>query len=356
MGEVTFKNVWKAYEDENWVIREFNATIGDGQFCVLLGPSGCGKSTILRMIAGLEPISRGEILIDGELVNEVAPKNRDIAMVFQNYALYPHKTVFKNMEYPLKLKKLSKEERRKKVHEAAEVLEITNLLDKYPRQLSGGQKQRAAVGRALVRQPRVYLFDEPLSNLDAKLRAAMRSEIKLLHRKFGITFIYVTHDQVEAMTMADRIILLKDGAVQQDGTPDDLYSRPRTVFTGSFIGSPPMNFFTIRGSDPSLGSYRLPEGLFEGSDPVLAGIRPEHLFFEDDGKGHKVEARFVLEEMIGREFQYSLDVPGYELGSEHLMVLSETHLEREEGDAVQVYFHPENLRFFSGGDGKVIEG
>ena len=229
MGTVEFCTVSKTFEKGRPVVTGLNLHIGDGEFCVLLGPSGCGKTTILRMIAGLEELSEGQILIDGKVINNAAPKDRDIAMVFQNYALYPHKTVYQNIEYPLKLRRLERAQCSKKVMQVAALLDIQDLLDRYPRELSGGQKQRVAVGRALVRRPKVYLFDEPLSNLDARLRNTMRTELKLLHRRLGITFIYVTHDQVEALTLADRIVLLKDGMVQQVGTPEDIVQAARSL-------------------------------------------------------------------------------------------------------------------------------
>ena len=227
-------------------MRGIDLDIADKEFVVLVGPSGCGKSTTLRMIAGLEDISDGEIKVDGEVVNDVPPKDRDMAMVFQNYALYPHMTVFENMSFGLRLKRYPKDEIKRRVNEAARILDITELLDRKPRQLSGGQRQRVAMGRAIVRNPKVFLFDEPLSNLDAKLRVQMRTEIKRVHQKVKTTTVYVTHDQVEAMTLADRVVVMNGGTIEQVGTPHDLYHRPRTRFVAGFIGSPAMNFIPCR--------------------------------------------------------------------------------------------------------------
>src|SRR5688572_22788504 len=240
MADVTLRKVVKRY-DEVEAVRGIDLDIADHEFVVLVGPSGCGKSTTLRMIAGLEDISKGEILIGGEVVNDVPPKDRDIAMVFQNYALYPHMTVFENMSFGLRLKKFPKDEIRRRVDEAARILDITELLERKPKQLSGGQRQRVAMGRAIVRDPKVFLFDEPLSNLDAKLRVQMRTEIKKVHQKVRTTTVYVTHDQVEAMTLADRVVVMNGGLIEQVGTPNDLYHSPQTKFVAGFIGSPAMN-------------------------------------------------------------------------------------------------------------------
>ena len=242
MASVTLKNIYKKYPGNVVAVTDFNIQIKDKEFIILVGPSGCGKSTTLRMIAGLEEISDGELYIGERLVNDIAPKDRDIAMVFQNYALYPHMTVFENMAFGLKLRKVPKDQIAKKVEEAARILDIAHLLDRKPKALSGGQRQRVALGRAIVREPQVFLLDEPLSNLDAKLRAQMRTEISKLHKKLGTTFIYVTHDQTEAMTMGDRIVVMKDGFIQQIDTPTNLYNNPVNQFVAGFIGSPQMNF------------------------------------------------------------------------------------------------------------------
>ena len=242
MASLSLRHIYKKYPGGVTAVSDFNLEIKDGEFLVLVGPSGCGKSTTLRMIAGLEEISEGELYIGDRYVNDIAPKDRDIAMVFQNYALYPHMTVFDNMAFGLKLRKVPKEEIKRRVEEAAKILDINHLLDRKPKALSGGQKQRVALGRAIVRSPKVFLLDEPLSNLDAKLRASMRTELTKLHKKVETTFIYVTHDQTEAMTMATRIVVMKDGLIQQVDTPQNLYDYPVNLFVAGFIGTPQMNF------------------------------------------------------------------------------------------------------------------
>jgi len=242
MANLSLRNIQKVYQGGVQAVSDFNLEIEDKEFLILVGPSGCGKSTTLRMIAGLEEITGGQLYIGDELMNDVAPKDRDIAMVFQSYALYPHMSVFDNMAFGLKLRKTPKDEIKKRVEEAARILDITHLLDRKPKALSGGQRQRVALGRAIVREPKVFLFDEPLSNLDAKLRAQMRTELTKLHYRLGTTFIYVTHDQIEAMTMGDRIVVMKDGFIQQVDTPQNLYDKPCNIFVAGFIGSPQMNF------------------------------------------------------------------------------------------------------------------
>jgi multiple sugar transport system ATP-binding protein len=285
MASINVIDVRKSYGAQE-VIHSVSLDIADGDFVVLVGPSGCGKSTLLRMIAGLESITSGVVKIGSRVVNRLAPKDRDIAMVFQNYALYPHKTVAENMGFGLKLRRAPKSEIETRVRRAAEILDVAPLLDRYPRQLSGGQRQRVAMGRAIVRDPQVFLFDEPLSNLDAKLRVQMRAEIKELHQRLKTTTVYVTHDQIEAMTMADRIVVLRDGVVEQIGAPLELYDRPANLFVAGFIGSPAMNFLkgTIKlGDKPSFmvdGGLSLPlSSAPAGSDgrPAIYGIRPEHL-------------------------------------------------------------------------------
>jgi multiple sugar transport system ATP-binding protein len=307
MAAVTLSQVHKSF-GATPVVHGVDIEIADGEFCVLVGPSGCGKSTLLRMIAGLENISGGEISIAGRVVNHVHPKERDIAMVFQNYALYPHMTVAANMGFSLALRGESKAKVAERVGIAAEILGLAPYLDRYPRQLSGGQRQRVAMGRAIVRDPQVFLFDEPLSNLDAKLRVQMRTEIKELHQRLKTTTVYVTHDQIEAMTMADKIVVMHDGLVEQIGAPLELYDRPANRFVAGFIGSPAMNF--IEGTVKSDGAPRVetPAGarlplpsaarLGEGS-PVVYGIRPEHLEIADDG----FEAEVVVIEPTGSETQ-----------------------------------------------------
>src|SRR5436309_1650034 len=254
MAQVSLRKVVKKYDDTE-AVRGIDLDIADKEFVVLVGPSGCGKSTTLRMIAGLEEITGGEIAVDGDVVNDVPPKDRDMAMVFQNYALYPHMTVFQNMSFGLRLKRFPKSEIKVRVNEAARILDITELLDRKPKALSGGQRQRVAMGRAIVRNPKVFLFDEPLSNLDAKLRVQMRTEIKKVHQKVNTTTVYVTHDQVEAMTLADRVVVMNHGRIEQVGSPNELYHSPRTQFVAGFIGSPAMNFVPCRLEDVSGRPY-----------------------------------------------------------------------------------------------------
>ena len=302
-------------------VQEFNLDIADKEFIVLVGPSGCGKSTTLRMVAGLESISGGELYIDGNLVNHVAPKDRDIAMVFQNYALYPHMTVYENMAFSLRLKHLPKEEIDEKVKEAAEILEITEYLQRKPKALSGGQRQRVAIGRAIVRSPKVMLMDEPLSNLDAKLRNEMRAEIIKLRKRIDTTFIYVTHDQTEAMTLGDRIVVMKDGKIQQIGTPQEVFNHPANLFVAGFIGMPVMNFFDAQLSEENgkyfveLGGKKIElspdkeERLKEKevkSQPVTLGVRPEHVELKDDG----IAATVDVSEMMGSSVHLHLTAEG----------------------------------------------
>jgi sn-glycerol 3-phosphate transport system ATP-binding protein len=285
MAAISFKNVLKRYgsgKHEVQVIHGVNAEIGKGEFIVIVGPSGCGKSTLLRMVAGLEEISGGDIVIGDRVVNDLEPAERDIAMVFQNYALYPHMSVFENMAYGLKIRKLPPAEIKARVDKAAGILELSHLLDRKPRQLSGGQRQRVAMGRAIVRQPQVFLFDEPLSNLDAKLRAQTRIEIQKLHRELGITSLFVTHDQVEAMTLAQRMIVMNAGKMEQFGTPEQVYHEPATTFVASFIGSPPMNLL---------------KNAQGGREGCIMGIRPEHLDIGD----HGWEVRVETVELLGAE-------------------------------------------------------
>ncbi len=291
MAEVSLNKVVKRYDDVE-AVRGIDLDISDHEFVVLVGPSGCGKSTTLRMIAGLEDITDGEIRIAGDVVNDVPPKDRDIAMVFQNYALYPHMTVAENMSFGLRLKRFPKPEIKARVDEAARILDITELLDRKPKQLSGGQRQRVAMGRAIVRHPKVFLFDEPLSNLDAKLRVAMRTEIKKVHQKVRTTTVYVTHDQVEAMTLADRVVVMNQGRIEQAGSPNELYHKPATRFVAGFIGSPAMNFIPCRlEEDGSRLAVRLTSELalpvpeprqeryraLQGNGQLLLGLRPEHV-------------------------------------------------------------------------------
>ena len=290
MASLSLRHIYKKYPGGVTAVSDFNLEVKDKEFIVFVGPSGCGKTTTLRMIAGLEEITEGELFIGDQLVNDVAPKDRKIAMVFQNYALYPHMSVFENMSFGLKLNKTPKEEIKRRVEEAARILDITHLLDRKPKALSGGQKQRVALGRAIVRNPKVFLLDEPLSNLDAKLRAAMRTELTKLHNRVGTTFVYVTHDQVEAMTMATRIVVMKDGLIQQVDTPQNLYDAPCNIFVAGFIGTPQMNFITgklnKKGDDVYFDfegvSLKLPEEKAKAPElaeyignEVVVGLRPE---------------------------------------------------------------------------------
>ena len=284
MAEIELAHVRKSYPNGATAVHDLNLTIADGEFLILVGPSGCGKTTTLNMIAGLEDISSGELLIGGERMNEKAPKDRDIAMVFQSYALYPHMTVRQNIAFPLTLAKMKKAEIAQTVAETARVLDLTDLLDRKPSQLSGGQRQRVAMGRAIVRHPKAFLMDEPLSNLDAKLRVQMRGEIARLQRRLGTTTVYVTHDQTEAMTLGDRVVVMHGGVAQQVGTPEELYERPANLFVAGFIGSPAMNFFP---ATPTAMGLRLPFGevtleppvqaMVENAANVIVGVRPEHL-------------------------------------------------------------------------------
>ena len=321
MAAVTISGVHKWF-GQTHVIRGVDIAIADGEFCVLVGPSGCGKSTLLRMIAGLEEITEGEIAIGGRVVNRVPPKERDIAMVFQNYALYPHMSVRDNMSFALRLAKAPAADIRKRVDRAAEILGLSSYLDRYPRQLSGGQRQRVAMGRAIVRDPQVFLFDEPLSNLDAKLRVQMRTEIKELHQRLRTTSIYVTHDQIEAMTMADRIVVMRDGIVEQSGDPLDLYDHPANTFVAGFIGSPAMNLVPgvarVNGGAPSIefdGGVRLPappNARAADGQRVLYGMRPEHCAV---ARNEGLPAEVVVVEPTGADTQLFCRFNGQEVTS-----------------------------------------
>ncbi len=326
MARVKLEKIDKIYDGGNQAVFDFNLEIQDQEFVVFVGPSGCGKSTTLRMIAGLESISAGKFSIDGKLMNNVAPKDRDIAMVFQSYALYPHMTVFDNMAFALKLKKMDKDVIEKKVKHAAKMLDLTDYLYRKPKALSGGQRQRVALGRAIVRNAKLFLMDEPLSNLDAKLRVQTRGEIIKLHRDIKATTIYVTHDQIEAMTMADRIVVMKDGRIQQVGSPKEIYNSPANVFVGGFIGTPPMNF--IKGKLTEEGYFeagkdeikaKVPEGKlvaleeYKGKE-IIFGIRPEDIYtggiMKDTYSNAKVHLRVDLAELLGAEINVFADVAG----------------------------------------------
>jgi len=313
MAKVTLEGVSKRYPGGVVAVRDANLEVQDREFMILVGPSGCGKSTLLRMVAGLEEITEGRILIDDRVVNDVPPKNRDIAMVFQNYALYPHMTVYDNMAFGLRMRKFSKADIQNRVEEAAAILGIESLLERKPKALSGGQRQRVAVGRAIVRKPKVFLFDEPLSNLDAKLRVQMRAELSALHTRLGATMIYVTHDQTEAMTMGDRITVLQDGIIQQINEPVEIYERPENMFVAGFIGSPAINFLsgTIEAATPLLlkgdgFEFPIPESLADGSAlipgrNVVVGIRPEHFSIPHGEDGVIQEVDLEVVEPMGHE-------------------------------------------------------
>ena len=316
MATVSLKNVKKIYDNKVTAVHDFNLEIADKEFIVLVGPSGCGKSTTLRMIAGLEDISEGDLVIGGKRMNDVEPKDRDIAMVFQSYALYPHMTVYENMAFALKLRKVPKEEIDKKVREAAEILDITQYLDRKPKALSGGQRQRVAIGRAIVRDPQVFLMDEPLSNLDAKLRNQMRAELIKLRHEIKGTFIYVTHDQTEAMTLGDRIVVMKDGVVQQIATPQEVFNHPANIFVAGFIGVPQMNFFdaqlvrsgngfTVKTEDMNVALA--PETCaqlalnWDGGDvkEITAGVRPEQILLADKDEEVPFQGTVEVTELMG---------------------------------------------------------
>ena len=335
MAEITLDGITKRFPDGTEAVSDVNMTIGEGEFVILVGPSGCGKSTLLNMICGLEDISDGEMRFDGELVNDKTPKDRNIAMVFQNYALYPHLTVRENMAFPLRLAKVDDAEITRRVEEAAKVLELSEHLDRKPANLSGGQRQRVAMGRAIVREPVVFLLDEPLSNLDAKLRVQMRTEVSRIQNRLKTTTVYVTHDQTEAMTLGDRVAVLRKGKVQQIDTPKELYNNPVNLFVAGFIGSPAMNFLPahLDGDRVQLpmATYPLPEeqrGLFgDGSTELIAGIRPEHfedaaLVGDDAGSGCTFSAKIDVIEWMGSELFAYFEVEGSSAASSHLQEIA----------------------------------
>ena len=344
-------------------VQEFNLDIADKEFIVLVGPSGCGKSTTLRMVAGLEEISEGELYIDGKLMNDVAPKDRDIAMVLQNYALYPHMTVYDNMAFALKLRHAPKDEIDRKVKEAAEILDITQYLGRKPKALSGGQRQRVAIGRAIVRNPKVFLMDEPLSNLDAKLRNQMRAEIIKLREKIDTTFIYVTHDQVEAMTLGDRIVIMRDGFIQQIGTPQEVFNHPANLFVAGFIGTPQMNFFdatltkkgdkyvaTVQGVDFELPADKQEALRQRDSVPteITVGVRPVHIHLDENG----IDATVDVSELMGSELHLHVNSNGKDV----VIVVPTTDIDLNavhgSHKPVKYSFRPELMHFFSKEDEK----
>lgn len=360
MAELKLTKVVKKYPNGFVAVKDFNLDIADKEFIIFVGPSGCGKTTTLRMIAGLEDISSGELYIGNELMNDVPPKERDIAMVFQNYALYPHMTVYDNMAFGLKLRKMPKDEIKRRVEEAAKILDIAHLLDRKPKALSGGQRQRVAMGRAIVREPKVFLMDEPLSNLDAKLRVQMRTEISKLHHRLATTFIYVTHDQTEAMTLGTRIVVLKDGIIQQVDTPQNLYNKPCNLFVAGFIGSPQMNFIDSKvvrdGSDVYLyfGNYRIKlteakgkiliDRKYEGKEVIL-GIRPEDIHAEEiflnSSQDSIVEAQVEVTELLGAEVNLYLLVAG-----QNAVAKVNARYDAKVGDTVKVAFDVNKIHVF----------
>lgn len=368
MGSVKLENVRKTFENNITVVHDVNLFIDDKEFVVLVGPSGCGKSTTLRMIAGLEEISNGTISIDDVVVNDMPPKDRDIAMVFQNYALYPHMNVFENLAFGLKLRKHDKEEIKQRVNKAAEILGIGHLIDRKPKALSGGQRQRVALGRAIVRQPKVFLFDEPLSNLDANLRVQMRTEISKLHHRLETTMIYVTHDQVEAMSMGDRIVVMKDGYIHQVDTPLNIYNNPADKFVASFIGSPTMNF--LNGnliSDNGLKYSSLNKTLniqmagslvnklteYVGKEIIL-GIRPEHIHSQNQtalSDCTKVEAEIVVIETVGNEMFVYFTLAG---SSDQLVARIPPDSRLKVGGTFPLYLDTSKLHFFQKDNEKAI--
>ena len=380
MADLQLKHIYKKYAGNVIAVSDFNLDIKDKEFIILVGPSGCGKSTTLRMIAGLEEISDGELLIGGKVVNDVAPKDRDIAMVFQNYALYPHMTVFENMAFGLKLRKTAKDEIKRRVEVAARILDIEHLLERKPKALSGGQRQRVALGRAIVREPKVFLLDEPLSNLDAKLRAQMRTELAKLHKRIGTTFIYVTHDQTEAMTMGDRIVVMKDGFIQQVDTPTKLYDMPCNKFVAGFIGSPQMNFiegvllkeddkyyfefgtedtktrkgvkFKILLPEQKNAKGKLDEYV-ENEKPVIMGIRPEHVSDNDAFvAAHPeatVKAHVDVTEMMGAETYLYMTSEGSAINAR-----VEPKTLTRGGDDISIAFKTEFIHLFDAETEKTI--
>lgn len=367
MVEMRLEHIYKKYENNpNYSVSDFNLDIKDGEFIVFVGPSGCGKSTTLRMIAGLEDISEGEFYIGDQIMNDVEPKDRDIAMVFQNYALYPHMTVFDNMAFGLKLRKYPKDEIQKRVEEAAEILGLKDFLKRKPAALSGGQRQRVALGRAIVRDAPVFLMDEPLSNLDAKLRVSMRAEIAKLHHRLKTTTIYVTHDQTEAMTMADRIVIMNAGVIQQVGTPKEVYNAPNNVFVAGFIGSPAMNFFTVdykdgyvQGENGKL-KMKVPEGKakilndkgYNGKTLIL-GIRPEDIHAEtlalEATPDSVIESEVVVAELLGAETMLYTKV-----GEKEFVSRVDAYTDYSAGDHATLAFNLNKAHFFDKDTEEVI--
>ena len=357
MATVTFDHINKSYGDVH-VVKDMNLAINDGEFMVLVGPSGCGKTTSLRMIAGLEEITSGELKIGDRIVNDVPPKDRDIAMVFQSYALYPHMTVRDNMAFGLKLRKLQKADIEKRVNEAAGILSLEKLLDRKPKELSGGQRQRVALGRAIVREPAVFLMDEPLSNLDAKLRVQTRAEIARLHQRLGTTMVYVTHDQVEAMTMGTRIAIMNAGELQQVGSPQEVYDHPKNLFVAGFIGSPSMNFAKMAGSGERVEgeglSFPVParhRTAMGASRSVVAGFRPEHLDYGSATGSATIKGTADVVEYLGSEVLLHVTVPGH---SGDLLASVDSEHRVQAGDSVELSLPLERLYLFDAESGDTL--
>ena len=366
MASVRLEHVSKQFDDTNVVVKDADFTINDKEFVVLVGPSGCGKSTTLRMIAGLEGISKGNIYIEDRLVNDVPPKDRDIAMVFQNYALYPHMTVFENLAFGLRMRKYPKTEIKQRVDEAALILDISELIDRKPKALSGGQRQRVALGRAIVRRPKVFLFDEPLSNLDANLRVQMRTEISRLHKRLQTTMIYVTHDQVEAMSMGDRIVVMKGGVIQQIDTPLSIYNKPTNQFVASFIGSPTMNFFNGRltPNEPTTvelapARIQLPASTHDRNrlvshtdQEIVVGIRPEHISAKQQSElSIAVPVKVDVTEPVGNEIFVYFTIGD---SSDRYVSRIPADVHPEGGKTFNFYFDAEKLHFFSKSTGNAL--
>lgn len=365
MPEVLLENIVKKYDSDHVAVNDFNLEINDREFIVFVGPSGCGKSTTLRMIAGLEGITSGNVSIDGEVINDVPPKDRDIAMVFQNYALYPHMSVFDNMAFSLKLKRINKKEIKSRVENAADILGLTTFLSRKPKELSGGQRQRVALGRAIVRDAKVFLMDEPLSNLDAKLRVQMRAEIQKLHHRLGTTSIYVTHDQTEAMTMATRLVVMKDGVIQQVGKPKDVYDKPQNKFVASFIGSPAMNFLTgqIKNGHFIIDDLEIPipDDIYEvlkrksyEDKKITLGIRPESVTYlgthTEKTNRNAIPAAVGVSELMGADTLLYLDI-----NQQSITCRINDSIEIGFGSQVHVQFDMSKAHFFDIESEEVIQ-